>query len=259
MSAAPPPSTSRWIQRPCVRAHARVRLFCVPHAGGTADLFSGWARVADPAIELALIQLPGRAGRLREPRITSMQGMVDRLGEALAPFLDLPFAFFGHSMGALIAFELARRLEGHMPERLFLSACPAPQRARRGPRVGAMNDEQLIAFLSALGGTPPAVLKNSELLKLVVPFVRSDFELVEAYEFRPGPRLKTPFSICFGSTDPETEPNDIACWGNLTEAGYEARVFAGNHFFLTTATTELVAWISAALLQRPPPMPYKEF
>ncbi len=227
-----------------------MRLFCFPHAGGTADLFTRWIKIIDPAIDLVFVQYPGRASRFREPPIVSMQSMVSRLAEALAPMFDRPFAFFGHSMGALIAFELARSIDarGAGLERLFLSACPAPQRVKPLRHAQSMTDQEVTDLLTSMGGTPPAVLENAELLRLVIPFVRSDFELVDSYPYRPGPRLKIPFSLCFGSSDPETDPVDTGLWGELTEAECVKRIFEGDHFFINTEASGIAGWISAALL-----------
>jgi surfactin synthase thioesterase subunit len=229
-----------------------MRLFVFPHAGGAAEQFSRWTRLIAPDIELSFVQYPGRSSRYREPAIDSMEPMVCRLAEALQPLFDRSYAFFGHSMGALIAYELARRIEGRHRglARVFLSGCAAPQRMQPFVRVGAMNDEQLIEFLAEMGGTPTGVLEHPELLALLIPFMRSDFQLFETYEFRPGPPLNTPLSLCFGYSDPETEPGDAARWCQLTTAGCETRWFEGNHFFLHQEARSLTAWISSVLLRQ---------
>lgn len=244
----------KWVVRPRPDPEAAMRLFVFPHAGGAAEQFSRWTRLIAPGIELSFVQYPGRSSRFREPAINSMGPMVLHLAEALQPLFDRPFAFFGHSMGALIAFELARRIEARHGglSRVILSGCAAPQRMQPLVRVGAMDDQQLIEFLADMGGTPAGVLAHPELLALLIPFMRSDFELFETYEFRPGPPLNTPFSLCFGSADPETEPDDAARWGELTTAGHETRWFEGNHFFLNQQAPSLTAWISSVLLPRSP-------
>jgi len=259
--SSPQPKSGQWVARPAVREHPELRLFCFPYAGGTTDRFSSWSSAIDPTIELALVQLPGRAGRFREPHITCMESMVDRLSEALKPYFDLPFSFFGHSMGALIAYELAQLLEGSRrgPERVFASGCPAPQRLKPDRCVGAMEDAELTGFLTAMGGTPPNVLQNPELLQLVLPSIRSDFRLVEGYGFRPRPPLRTPLSLAFGSEDPETKPEDIILWGELSSGGCETRWFEGNHFFLHAQSRQVAEWISVTTLtQIRLSMPYKE-
>ncbi|HEX3682913.1 MAG TPA: alpha/beta fold hydrolase [Bryobacteraceae bacterium] len=242
----------RWVSRPAPKTDPRVRLFCFHHAGGASDLFSSWTKELDPSIEVALIQLPGRGSRFREPAITSMDAVIQQLAGALTPLLEHPFAFFGHSMGGLIAFELARLLErrqinlGH----LFLSGCPAPQ-ARTNRRVSTMNDQQLVAFLSAMNGTPPDVLEHPELRDLIVPLVRADFHLVETYSFKPGARLRAPVSLLLGSNDPETGPADVGLWSELTEAPCNMRQFDGDHFFVKANPGAVTAWISATLLRLP--------
>lgn len=240
---------SRWIARPAPKIAPKVRLLCFHHAGGMADLFYPWVHLLDPSIELAVIKLPGRGSRFAEPPITSMEPLIQELAAAIEPFLQSAFALFGHSMGALIAFEFVRRLErrGLYPERLFLSGCPAPQRESRSINKSSMNDEQIIALLSDLNGTPPDVLADRDLLEIVLPVLRADFELVGTYSFKPGPRLRTPLSLLFGRRDSETLPIDFKLWCDLTEGRCDCRHFEGDHFFLKTTPQAVTDWIAAVL------------
>jgi medium-chain acyl-[acyl-carrier-protein] hydrolase len=245
-------TANHWVFVPRVRPDAQVRLFCFPHAGGTTEMFTSLLKLLHPSIELALVQLPGRASRLREASLTSMRVMVSALTEALDPLFDRPFAFFGHSMGGLIAYELARAIEPGRSElkHLFLSGCPAPQRRTVDRQVRAMNDEQLIRFLAAMEGTPVEVLQNAELLQLLLPLVRADFELVETYQFKPGPHLRSRCSLLFGCRDPETETADAGLWGDLTEAACDVHHFDGNHFFVANEGPRIAALISETLVNR---------
>jgi medium-chain acyl-[acyl-carrier-protein] hydrolase len=237
-----------WIRRPYLRPYAQIRLFCFPHAGGTTDIFSGWAESLGTRVEVALVQLPGRGQRFREPTITDMTPLIDSLKEAILPYDDMPSAFFGHSMGALVAFELSRSLKEHPQQikHLFLSACPAPQRRPRS-QVHKMTDAGLIDYLVTIGGTPAEIFQNHELKEVVLPIVRSDFELIENYQFTDQPPLQVPLSLCMGESDPETNIEDISLWGELFSAGCNTRIFPGNHFYISEQTINLAAWISINL------------
>jgi medium-chain acyl-[acyl-carrier-protein] hydrolase len=237
-----------WIRRPYVRPDAHIRLFCFPHAGGTTDIFSGWAELLGDHVEVALVQLPGRGQRFREPTITDMKLLIDSLKQAILPYDDMPFAFFGHSMGALVAFELSRSLKEHPQQikHLFLSACPAPQRLPRS-QVHKLADAVLIDYLITMGGTPAEILDDHELIKVILPVVRSDFQLVENYQFTNQSPLQIPLSLCMGESDPKTNIEDISLWGGLFSAGYNTRIFPGSHFYIRSQAINLAAWISANL------------
>lgn len=237
-----------WVWRPRLRQQARLRLFCFPHAGGTTDIFAGWPELLGIDVEIALVQYPGRGQRICEPAFTDMKLLVDGLEEAIRLYDDLPFAFFGHSMGALVAFELSRRLQKHslQPKHFFISACPAPQRLE-SRRLHAMENVDLINYLAAIGGTPPEVLQDRELVEIILPIVRADFQLIERYKFTHSSPLQIPISLCIGESDPKTNVEDIVLWSELFSAGHNARIFPGNHFYLKDTTCSLSYWLSANL------------
>jgi medium-chain acyl-[acyl-carrier-protein] hydrolase len=237
--------SSVWLARPELRPEPRDLLFCFPYAGGGTEIFRGWGTRLKPSIEPVLIQLPGRGARLREPCIKDMEALAKELAGALYPALDRPFAFFGHSMGALIAFAVTRRLErrGILPKRLFLSCCPAPQLMRERPNAASMSDSELITYLHALGGTPLEVFDHPELLDIVLPTVRADLEMIDSYELEPGPSLRCPLSLCYGLDDASTPPEIIEPWSVHTAGGSTLRGFAGTHYFINTPPPSLFDWI----------------
>ncbi len=200
-SAAP----DRWLAYRRPRPGAEVRLFCFPHAGGGASLFHGWADRLPPAVEVCPVQLPGRETRFGEPPINRLGPLVGALAEALLPHLDRPFAFFGHSLGALIGFELARRLRrerGLEPVHLFASACAAPQRWGCVRPIHALPDAAFRKELRRLRGTAPAVLDNEELMEILLPALRADFALCETYAYGEDDPLSCPVTAVGGLRDP---------------------------------------------------------
>lgn len=213
-----------------------TRIFCIPYAGGSAAAFARWRAVADERVELIPVQLPGRGARIRERPVDRLDRLAAMLAEALGPRLDRPFALFGHSMGALLAFETARTLRRTglpVPAALFVSARRAPQRASMRPPLHRLSDAQLIAELRALDGTPAAVLEDEELLGLMLPIVRADLKAVETHHYEAEPRLDCPIRA-FGGTRDSIAPDDLSAWSEQTTRGFGLTMFDGGHFFLNT-------------------------
>ncbi|MBO0795654.1 MAG: thioesterase, partial [Ktedonobacteraceae bacterium] len=197
------------------KTQARLRLFCLPFAGGGATIFRGWAESLPPGVDVCPVYLPGRESRLREPLFTRLEPLVEALGRALVPFLDMRFAFFGHSMGALISFELARYLRRmHAPEpvHLFVAAHRGPQLPDRDAPMHSLPDAALVDALRRLGGTPQAVFEHEELLQIVLPILRADFELCETYVYAQEAPLDVPISVFGGEQDPMVSVQDLQGW-----------------------------------------------
>lgn len=211
-----------------------MRLFCLPFAGGGASAYRGWGQ-ALPTVELYPVRLPGREARLGEPAFAVMRDLVESLADEIAPFDDKPFALFGHSMGALVSFELARALRrrgARPPAMLFLSAHRAPHLPLRRLPLAGMNDAEFLEALRRFGGTPPEVFAHQELLDIVLPTLRADFTLCDGYRHVPEAPLDCPFILYAGRQDSEVSPAEVEAWGEHTTQGARLRLFPGDHFFL---------------------------
>ncbi|MFI1359077.1 thioesterase II family protein [Streptomyces sp. NPDC020898] len=250
----PLPTTAEdpWIRRYVDadrRAEAVVRLVCFPHAGGSAGYFRPLAQALAPRFETLAIQYPGRQDRRREHLPESMAELADAAFASLRHRVEPPFAFFGHSLGAVLAFEVTRRFEQLTPTgpvRLFASARRAPSVARN-ESVHLLDDRGLIQEIKRLGGTDPAVLDDPELRELVLPVVRADYRAVETYACPPGARVTCPVSVFAGSSDPVTPVEEAAAWGLHTTKEADTRVFDGGHFYPDGNWPALAAAISAVL------------
>jgi surfactin synthase thioesterase subunit len=213
-----------------------VRLLCFHHAGGGASLYREWLRpeTFPEGIRVLPVQLPGREDRFREPAFKTMQPLVDALLDNIGPFLVPPFAFFGHSMGALVAFELTRQLQAAgrpLPIHLFLSAKRPPHLPRRAA-LARLPDTELTAALRTLNGTPAEVLEHRELLALMLPILRADFSVSETYPYAVGDPLACRITAFVGTTDPEASETDAQAWARETRESLVVRAFEGDHFFI---------------------------
>lgn len=228
-------AATAWIQRPAPLAAPRLRLFLLPHAGGGASFFRAWAKALPPHVEACAVQLPGRENRLMEPPFTRIEPLVEALADATAPLRDRPWAVLGHSNGALIAFEWARLLRARgeaLPVHLFASGRRAPDVPLQRPPTANLPDDEFIADLRQLGGVPDAVLENQELLQIVLPLLRADVSLNEAYAFRPDAPLDVPITGLCGVQDEKATRDVMEPWERHTSRGFSLRLFPGDHFFL---------------------------
>jgi medium-chain acyl-[acyl-carrier-protein] hydrolase len=231
-------SLTDWTIVPRRSADPRVRLLCLPYAGGTASVFRSWADVLPPDVEIHAVQLPGREWRIKEEPFRRIGPLVDALLEVVAPLDDRPLALFGHSLGALISYELAlrmRRAGMDEPAHLFVSAHRAPQLEATEPRVHDASDEAFMNSLRALQGTPEELLANEELMALVLPVLRADFEIADTYEHEPGPPLTAPLSAFGGVGDLVTPRERLEPWEELTTGEFKLRMLPGGHFFVNEA------------------------
>lgn len=237
----------RWVAPQRVPGAApRRRLFCIPFAGGGSTAFHGWSRELPADVEVCSVVLPGREWRLRESACADLSALLPALADGLAPHLDRPFALFGHSVGALVAFELTRELRRRAapaPEHLFVSAFRAPTRANVTRVLHALPEPDLLGELRTYGGIPDAVLASRELLDLVLPTIRADFALHETYVHRPEPPLDTPLTVFGGTRDDKVRPEHLDGWGEQTRARFRQELFDGDHFFLKSCRPHLSAVI----------------
>lgn len=241
---------SSWVVRSQGAEPAVLRLFCFPYAGGGAWVFRKWSMALPDAVEICAVQLPGRETRLNERPFSCLMSLVEDMSESLRPYFDKPFVFFGHSVGALVGFELARRLRRRyerVPLHLFVSGSPAPQVPNTEPPIHSLPEPEFLDRLRRFNGTPPEVFEHRELMELVSPVLRADFALRETYEYVAEPPLECPVSAFTGVEDRDVPRPDAEAWREQTAHAFELHRFPGDHFFLHTAQRLLLERISLTL------------
>jgi medium-chain acyl-[acyl-carrier-protein] hydrolase len=245
-------TANRWLILPKPNPAAAMRLFCFPYAGGSPLIFCKWPQALPENIEVCPVQLPGRGMRLSEPPFTKLENLLESLVPALRPFLDKPFAFLGHSMGGLISFELARALRlssGLEPAGLFIAGRQAPPLQDRTAARYDLPEPEFLKQLRNLNGTPPEILEQPELMRLLVPLLRADFEVCQTYVYEPGPALNCPISIFGGLEDGEVSQEELEGWRPYTTGAFSLRMLPGDHFFIHTCQSQFLEMISAELRQ----------
>lgn len=227
-----------------------VRLFCFPHGGGDASTFRNWPRAIGGGIEIVAAALPGRERRIAEPLVLS----IDRLADLLAGPVrdragDLPIVLFGHSMGALVAFELAHRLieVGRPPALLVVSGAQPPQLRSSAPKVHGLPDDEFLSYVSTLEGTPAGVLDVPDLRELLLPVLRADFQACETYTLADRPRLDLPILVLGGDEDPRVPVNELFLWSELTSGQSDVVLFDGGHFFVLEQLDEVAEAVCGAI------------
>ena len=249
-TAAPGRPTGNWVAPVNPRPAASLRLFCLPYAGGDAAVFSAWSADLPESVEVCPVMLPGRAGRIAEPLLDSMTLLVGALAKGLADWTGRPFALFGHSTGALVAFELARRLEqeGRFPAQLFISGCGAPQLPPGRPgRLHDLPAADLLERLRALGGMPDAMLANPELRDLFLPILRADFKLTETYRYQPAVPLRCPITAFTGQQDRFVSRQSAEAWHDQTSGAFALYTLPSDHLFLISDRQSLLQLLALKL------------
>ena len=238
------------------RPAARMRLFCLPHAGCGASFFHEWATGLPDDIEVCAVQLPGRENRLMESPVTELFQLIQNIIGGIGAACDKSYALFGHSMGALVAFEIARcqqRSCQRMPCQMFLSGRNAPQiidmQERDSPRH-RLSDDALRAELGRMQGTPKKILHNEELMAALLPAVRADLAMVETYTFEEAEPLPCPIHVFGGADDTLTSRAGLESWREQTRGEFQARIYAGDHFFIVSQRQVLLRHIASTLSNR---------
>lgn len=229
--------TNGWLPHYKPHPEAKLRLFCFAHSGAGASTFFPWMSQLPSTFEICPVQLPGREMRLAEPPFRRIKPLIETLGPILCPFLDRPFAFFGHSMGALICFELARYLRrqyGLTPAHLIVSGHRAPQVPDADSPFHTLPEPDFIEKLRDLNGTSAEVLADPELLSLLLPTLRADFELCETYAYQSEAPLECPITAFNGLQDKNVSREEANAWSEQTKATFKLRMFPGDHFYLKT-------------------------
>lgn len=258
------PSTRTSVQRPGAgfyrfpgRAAADLRLFCFPFAGGSAQDFEPLASHLPPWVEVVGIDYPGRRSRFGEKPLKRLDLLVRDLAIGIRSHLDRPFAFYGHSNGALVAFELARRLPQmyfRAPERLILGAKRSPTLGPEDP-MHQLPDDAFVARLRDYQGTPEQVLESAELMDVFLPILRADFALSETYELTDPTPIDVPVHAISGRQDHLATPHMMAAWEPLANTGFELSELDSGHFFLSSLPDQLAQTIAATLSGALPPPP----
>jgi medium-chain acyl-[acyl-carrier-protein] hydrolase len=246
------PNVNPWVTFPRPNPRARLRLFCFPYAGGSSLTYRKWPDGLPADVEVCPVQLPGRGNRLREPAYTQLPPLIETLSVALSPYFDVPFAFFGHSMGATIGFELARQLRSARapePFHLFVSGRRAPQCPETDPPSYELPEPLFIEELRRLDGTPQEVLEHPELMQFLLPLLRADFQLIQTYAYDPGPPLSCPITAFGGDRDPDAGRDLLEPWREQTTSDFSLQMFPGGHFFLHASGPLLLQSIARKLRQ----------
>ncbi|GAB2608863.1 thioesterase [Paractinoplanes abujensis] len=222
--------TSAWIRQFHTGRADSARLVCFPHAGGSASYYFAVSRALAPDVDVLAVQYPGRQDRRHEPCVTDLHVLADLVTEELTPYGDRPLTFFGHSMGASLAFEVARRLPVPITG-LFVSGRSAPT-CPRDDRMHLADDHRLIDGLGRMSGTDAAVLGDEEILRLILPALRGDYQAAETYRYRPGPPLSCPVTALIGDRDDQVTEAEAKPWAERTTGPFHLHIFDGGHFYL---------------------------
>jgi medium-chain acyl-[acyl-carrier-protein] hydrolase len=246
------PMRNPWlpIRQPCSRA--RMRLFCFPYAGGSASAYGSWTRLLEPEIELCALELPGRWTRLQEAPLASVSEIVQGAAEAVERLLDVPFAVFGYSFGALLAYDFSRRLTSHhrVPLGLFAAASPAPDARQISRLAHVPRQDDFIERLARIYGPLPAVvLEDPEAKKLAVRILRADMQALESYPVEPRSTLQCPIAVAHGRDDDTVSIAAAKRWRNYTSSTFSFCAYPGSHFFLHSAGGEICHDLHRRMLQ----------
>lgn len=254
-----PTTPQSWFVRPRPRPDARWRLIGFPYGGGGPQAFRDWPDELGESVEVLAAHLPGRGSRLGEPPLDDLATLVEALADDLAQHTDKPFAFFGHSVGALLAFEVAAALQERglpTPLRVFASAHQAPHVPHAGATMHDLPQVELVEVVRRLGLVPADALADEELLSLILPPLRADFALSETYRCPEDATLSVPITALGGSDDDLATAQDLAAWARHTDRGFEVRMYRGDHFYTTTQlpalAADLVDRVEADLAALPP-------
>ena len=239
----------RWIlRRP--GQQAALRLFCFCYAGGNAAVYLPWQTALGQQIEVCAVQLPGRGARFSEPLLQDIDSVVPAIIQAMTPLLDRPFAFFGHSLGALLAYETTHHLQERgapMPHHLVVSGAQGPRLRTPKRQLHLLDDAELICELKRYAGTPDEVLESPELLALILPILRADFHMAFKYTGRERPPLPVPITVFAGRDDEFDSKAQYEDWFNDTSLQGELHWFDGGHFFINSAKDLVLERLSTLL------------
>ncbi|MEV3914131.1 thioesterase II family protein [Streptomyces canus] len=234
---------------------APVRLICLPHAGGSASFYFPMARALAPGVEVMAVQYPGRQERRGEPFVPDVATLADQIAEALRPLTDRPYALFGHSMGSIVGFEVARRLEtmGNGPAELFASGGRAPCAERRGELWHRTPDDEFVRRVKSMGGAGTELLDDPDMRDMLLPALRNDYRAIETYEYQPQAALSCPVTVFTGDADPRVSLGQARAWASHTGGAFTFEVLPGGHFFLVDNQSAVLRTVVNHLNKIPAP------
>lgn len=226
----------------------RVRLVCFPHAGGSTSFYRPWRALIPDHVELVVARYPGGTERITEQPAQDVEELADAAVAALGDRPGLPFVLFGHSLGALVAYEAALRTQstGRPPAHVFVSGSAAPHTVRAGT-VWTRDDDAFWAAVRALGGMDDAILHNEDLREIILPGLRSDFRVAETYGPREVIPVDCPVTALTGNADPSVRLDAVRSWGDVAKTDFATRVFPGGHFFLAEEMDSVVRLVTSHL------------
>ena len=240
-----------WLSERPVRDEGVTHLYCLPHAGGGVAMYHRWKRILPSSFQVLPVRLPGREDRIRESAISDLNQLIESL---LVGFQDSgrqPMAFFGHSMGGLIAFQLSRRLQQTRlgtPKAVFVSAIRPPHLPKPDPMLHTLGDEELIeTALQRYGSTSAASSDERQLMRLMLGTIRSDFEMLERFTFHPDPQLDCPIYALGGADDIAVSRAELAQWEQHTASQFQQRLFPGGHFYLREQEKTVISYVKRSL------------
>lgn len=229
----------QWLSCPRPNPEARLRLFFFPYAGAGSTSYNTWTRLFPSEVEVYLVHLPGRDKRIRETPFIEFPPLVEALSQALVRYLDRPFSFFGHSMGGLVSFEVARQLRRHYaltPAHLFISGRWAAHIPDSRPKLHQLPEKEFLAAVEGrYGELPRVVLEDQELLKLFLSILRADLTLLENYQYTTEAPLECPISVFGGLQDSNASREELLAWRDQTASRFDLKMFPGAHFFIQDA------------------------
>lgn len=244
------PLRSNWFQVARPVTNHRIRLFCFSYAGGNASTYRDWHTRLPKDVEVCSVQLPGRGNRFKEKAFTDLDTLLNSLIPEIEPFTSTPYAFFGHSMGAQVAFELARKLRDKgcpQPKCLIVSGRRAPQRQKKAKPIYSLPETEFREEIRRLNGTPEEALNNPELMDLVSPILRADFQLIETWIYQPSDPIDVPVMALGGVKDNQVSMDDLEDWSKVTKGPFCLELFSGDHFFINQVTDSLLTTVNHAI------------
>jgi surfactin synthase thioesterase subunit len=244
-------TTTSWLRRYRIGSDQASRLVCFPHAGGAATFFNPVAARFGPAIDVVSLQYPGRQDRRTEPPIADLPTLADRITEELTRLSDKSTVFLGHSMGAVLAYETAWRLEQRdsaaAPRTVIVSGRRAPSAVRADRQVYLRDDEGFLAELATLNGTAPGLMEDDEMRRLTLPAIRNDYRAVETHRGAPGRVLRAAITALTGTDDPQASVDEVAQWRAFTSGAFRLVTFPGGHFYLAERPAPVLAEVAREL------------